>query len=520
MYIEAINPYIMTDEKEEQLWEKAIFVFDTCSLLDLYFLPKTTRQRIYTDIFDKLDDRLWLPNHVQYEYLKNREKTITKPIKEKYNDIRDDIKKISKTVSSDIVNKIQAISNKTIKDDKYPYLEQTEIKRLIDLAKKFQSDSSLIETSIIAQIEKNEKEITDVINDDDVLKAIKNSFSVGREFLFNEIIEITKEGKHRYEFKIPPGYGDLNNKEKKGTQIFGDLIVWMQILEYSKEKKLPIIFITSDIKKDNDWCYLDQTATEPRISSPREELIKEIKDYSGVEFWMYNLPQLLYKAEGYLKSTIKEKEIQTISQILNTKNNNGNHLKFECDKCKKIHTYHKSFLCLNYECMGGSERGMGTENLYVADETFQCECENIILATFEIWEYPVGIHNYDNISIAGAKLLEPFSQHIDFYNDGFYVCHECSGNKDDIGNYVDFTYEIKLDNGCNKSDQSTIFPLVSAGNCQWCNTLHIECPQCRAITSLIDDDKIECQGGCGLIFIKESENTSDGDSFSLKLANQ
>ena len=199
MYIEAINPYIMTDEKEEQLWEKAIFVFDTCSLLDLYFLPKTTRQRIYTDIFDKLDDRLWLPNHVQYEYLKNRKKTITKPIKEKYNDIRDDIKKISKTVSSDIVNKIQAISNKTIKDDKYPYLEQTEIKRLIDLAKKFQSDSSLIETSIIAQIEKNEKEITDVINDDDVLKAIKNSFSVGREFLFNEIIEITKEGKHRYE---------------------------------------------------------------------------------------------------------------------------------------------------------------------------------------------------------------------------------------------------------------------------------------------------------------------------------
>ena len=127
-------------------------------------------------------------------------------------------------------------------------------------------------------------------------------FSVGREFSYDELFEITKKGKHRYEFRIPPGYGDLKTGDKDGFQIFGDLIIWMQILEYAKDTQKPILFITNDIKKGNGWCYPDSKNSELRVESPREELIKEIKDISGVDFWMYSLPQMLFLANEYLKS--------------------------------------------------------------------------------------------------------------------------------------------------------------------------------------------------------------------------
>ena len=64
---------------------------------------------------------------------------------------------------------------------------------------------------------------------------------------------IVNEGKLRYEFQIPPGYQDL--KEKIGTQIFGDLIVWKQILSHAKAINKNVIFICNDLKID--WCLKD-----------------------------------------------------------------------------------------------------------------------------------------------------------------------------------------------------------------------------------------------------------------------
>ncbi|QYS90861.1 hypothetical protein JJC04_13170 [Flavobacterium covae] len=67
-----IKPYKITEDKETILWKDAIIVFDSSALLDLYYSPKSERQKIDTEIFTELKDRLWLPNHVQYEFLKNQ----------------------------------------------------------------------------------------------------------------------------------------------------------------------------------------------------------------------------------------------------------------------------------------------------------------------------------------------------------------------------------------------------------------------------------------------------------------
>lgn len=515
----------MNDEKETYLWNNAIFVFDSSSLLDLYFVPKNSREKIYEEIFKKLENRLWLPFHVQYEYLKNREKIIIKPISEKYNPIKTKIQTIGSSIKNEISKKIDEISRETHKDDKHPHIEQKEIEDFKKNIEIFTSEFKKFEENIIANITNIETEIKNVESDDDVLKSLETYFEIGREFSFEEILEITKEGKHRYEFKIPPGYGDFYKKEKIGTQIFGDLIIWKQILEYSKEKKLPIIFITNDIKKDNDWCHLDLKATEDRIYSPREELIKEIKDYSDVDFWMYNLPQFLFNSNKYVKSTIKEETIQNISQFLNNNSKKGNYLKFKCNNCGTFHKYDKEEFDLDFDCVGGSERSMGTENQYEAIENFKCNCGNNITAKFEVWEYPVGIHNYDSIELDGAKLIESFYFTVDFYDDeediDFCTCEECSGNKDEMGNGVSFYNNIEITNEYDVKHPNHKYQYAISGNCDWCNTLHIKCPKCDIVNSFSEyknDQNIECEGGCGLIFNKDTNDDFENiGEFQLKI---
>jgi|GEM_PF-377247 len=528
----TIKPYRLTDEKEGVLWKDAIIVFDSSALLDLYFSPKSERQKIDKEIFSELKDRLWIPNHVQYEYLKNREKIIKKPITEKYDPLKKKIQNLTTRRKSEISKRIDEIIRETINGDKHPHLKQdslNDFKKIVeDFEKKtedFQKQTEDFQKDILKEITTVEKEITDVENDDDVLDSLEEHFKVGREYTFNEIIEITKEGKHRYEFKIPPGYGDYYKGEKKGTQIFADLIIWKQILEFSKDEKKPIIFITNDITKDDDWGYIDKKATEPRIYSPREELIKEIKDNSSVDFWMYNLPQFLYQANKHLKSTIKDETIQNFFQFINTKKNKSNYLKFKCNKCGRIHKYHESEFDLDFDCIGGSERNMGTENQYQAEEHFECSCGNEIEVKFEVWEYPVGIHNYDSVELDGAKLLESFYFTIDFFEDEYepdiITCDECTGNKDQMGNMVDFYSKIDLINEYDNTHENHKFSSVISGNCDWCNSLHIRCAKCGAANAIPEikyDEKIECEGGCGLIyFVDTSEDTDHIGEFDLKL---
>ena len=520
-----IDPYLMNPEKEKKLWEESVFVFDSSAILDFYFLPKNTRGKIYDEIFKALTARLWIPFHVEHEFLKNREKIIQKPISERYTPLRDKVKNISTSFISNVSKRLDEIAHATKLDDKHPHIAQTEIEELKSRSEQFKDELKKFEDSVLNRIGDVESEIKEVSNNDDLLKALEDYFEVGEKYSFERILDISRDGEFRYKHKIPPGYGDLAKKEKKGTQIFGDLIIWNQILDYSKEKGLPIIFITNDIKKDEDWCYLDKKATEERILRPREELIKEIKDHSGVEFWMYNLPQFLYHANKYLKSKIKEEIIQNISQFLNTKDSKNEYLKFECNACTKIHSYHKSQFDLEFECVGSTERNMGAENHYQAKEQLSCDCGYDIEASFNVWEYPLGVHNYDSVELEGAKLLESFYFTIDFfeeeYEPDYCKCHECSGNKDGMGNMVDLHLDLDLLNEYDTTHQHHKFKSVVTGNCDWCNTLHFRCAKCEAVNSVPDtnyDDEFECEGGCGLTYYLDTNHDFDQvGEFELKL---
>jgi len=69
----------------------------------------------------------------------------------------------------------------------------------------------------------------------------------------------------------------------------------------------------------------------------------------------------------------------------------------------------------NIDCVGGSERGMGQENIYEIRYDFDCpNCDNEISLNFEASEYPVNSLSFVLNNSTGAETTgEPDLEHID-----------------------------------------------------------------------------------------------------------
>lgn len=97
------------------------------------------------------------------------------------------------------------------------------------------------------------KEYAKKISEDEILEKIVATFEskIGKPFSEERLNQIYQDGDRRYTENVPPGFKD---KQKGGTRQFGDLVLWFQIIEISKEFQKDIIFITDDEKED--WLYI------------------------------------------------------------------------------------------------------------------------------------------------------------------------------------------------------------------------------------------------------------------------
>lgn len=433
--------YKLTDVQESKLWNDAIFVFDSSALLDFYFLPIKTRIKVWKLFSVKLKNRLWIPSHVDFEYSKNRLKVIKKPISEKYSPLKDtNLKSISKSLK-EIEVKINDLQNRTKNEDKHPHISQKHIKKYLSKLEAFKTQTKKFENITLLEIKKREDGINQLPESDDVEQAISTYFKVGRYYSYNELLEISKEGKHRYEYKIPPGYEDLFDDKKKGLQIFGDLIIWKQVLEYAKKVKKPIIFICNDLKAD--WCYLEEYSTEKRIESPREELIKEFYDTSSERFWMYNQVQFLYKLNEYFEAKIDKENIDNLNEFIGDKIEEKEILSLKCNRCKTINRYNKIDLDIDFDEAYSYQRQMGKETEYQSTDHFDCtECGGEINVTFHLFEYPKGVYNNFDINVDGATQISSFDFPMVFSiaiqntitQGEIFVCEKCGKDFDNANN--------------------------------------------------------------------------------------
>lgn len=275
----------LTEKEINELWENALFVFDANILLNLYRYSNETRDDFFK-ILEKIKGRIWIPHQSSSEFFDNRLNVISQQEKS----------------YEDASNSLKEIENEFKNTRQHPFITQKLLKKFSNLSKE-----------ICEQLNESKEFHNKRINQDDILDKIETLFNekVGDEYEKDKLEEIYKEGEARFLDKIPPGYKDAGKKDNTSKDIrkYGDLIVWKQILDKSKELKQGIILITDDRKED--WWVRFKGKT----LSPRPELKKEFQDNTKQSFHMYQSDRFLEFATNYLNEEINENALQEIREL-------------------------------------------------------------------------------------------------------------------------------------------------------------------------------------------------------------
>lgn len=271
-----------TPDELKKIWDEGLITFDANVLLNLYRYSTSTSQEILK-IIEKFSSKIFLTHQAGLEFHRNRFEVITEQEKA-YKEFTENIKKIEDELNS---------------KSKHPFLSDSLHEKL---------KSVLIEVKNETQT--NEKYYCDLILDDDIYEKLNEIFSekIESEFSHEQLAKIHDEGKIRYEKKIPPGFED--EKDKEGNKIFGDLILWKQIIENAKSNGKPIILITEERKKDWWWKLKNN-----KTIGPRQELIAEIKKEANVEFYLYSTERFVEYGLSYLQEASNPKVIEEVKEF-------------------------------------------------------------------------------------------------------------------------------------------------------------------------------------------------------------
>jgi hypothetical protein len=132
-----------------------------------------------------------------------------------------------------------------------------------------------------------------------------------------DLATIFKEGKERYEKKIPPGYMDKKEKEQRGNlALYGDLIIWNEIIGKFKEGDTKTIFVTDDLKED--WWLVFKGHT----IGPRPELLKEFIKTTNKQILIYKPEQFLKYSKDKLDQPLTEGALDEVEKIREFDENN------------------------------------------------------------------------------------------------------------------------------------------------------------------------------------------------------
>lgn len=281
--------YKLSEPEVKEHWEKDIFCFDANVLLNLYRYSPSTRGAFFS-LLEKIRDRIWITYQAASEYQKNRLLVINAQ-KEAYKDIRETL-----------VKKKGEIETKLNSFKKHPYLQTTDLKKQIESAF----------DSIGRDLDNLERKHPDYLDEDpiwDKLSALLEG-KVGDDFSKDDLEKLYRDGKKRYDEKIPPGYMDLKEKQNEGNRsLYGDIIVWRQVIEKAKTLDNSIIFITDDLKED--WWYKFKGKT----ISPRPELMKEFQLETTKRINIYQADKFLEMANKNLAQQTTKEVIQEVRDV-------------------------------------------------------------------------------------------------------------------------------------------------------------------------------------------------------------
>jgi hypothetical protein len=160
----------------------------------------------------------------------------------------------------------------------------------------------------VEALERQAVEPTSAVDDDAIWRAVLDLFDgrTGTPYDDKAVEELCKVAETRFAVGRPPGYAD---QEKGGTAQYGDYILWQQILDRAKATSLPVIFVTDD-RKDDWWLK-----SHGRTVGPRPELVSEMLQEAGVDFWMYQPDQFMTYASERYKTDVSPETLQEVRSL-------------------------------------------------------------------------------------------------------------------------------------------------------------------------------------------------------------
>jgi hypothetical protein len=255
-----------TQNQIKAIWKEGILTVDTNVLLDLYRYHSSTRQALL-DSLNGFKGRAWISHQVADEFFRNRNSVILSSTSS-FNEAEKNLAEVKRLIEEPV----KRLKSSRIIPDEVGIGLETRISEAIEKAG--------------SEISKIRSKFPDYTKNDPILEKICDLFdsSVGPQFDKDAFSEIIKEAKRRKENKIPPGFKDHN---KDGDKPYGDYIIWRQILDYVKEIKRPLIFVTSEEK--DDWWEKGSGKTLGALY----ELIKEFHEATGQRFLLYRTARFL-----------------------------------------------------------------------------------------------------------------------------------------------------------------------------------------------------------------------------------
>lgn len=288
MKTKFFEQYTLSDNEIRAILENGILVFDTNVLLNLYSYTKSTQEKVLK-IMKKYKNRLWMPYQVGWEFFNNRENKISS--------VQGGCDKLLKFIN-DSKNGFDKLLNDNYK--RHPYIDRKSISELFSNQLKSVSD----------EIEKLKAQDPKYDKNDTILKQLTQLYNkkVGDDYSIEEYKKIFNDGEKRYEQKTPPGFADLKEKKDQGPRhLYGDLIIWKQMIDKAKSTNKDIIFISEDQKED--WYEKDS-------NKPRRDLIKEFGTLTeGKRILIYSQELFLKNIDKYLGSDVGNDVITEVKDV-------------------------------------------------------------------------------------------------------------------------------------------------------------------------------------------------------------
>lgn len=296
---------ILSSEDLSSVYENLI-VLDSNYLLDILQLPTSVAKK-YIEAIEKVADNIYIPYMVALEF--NFKKSKIK--KEKIRSIN--------TYKDTLKNSVKKIQESIDKIDLVDKAEKEEFTtELLELTKAYSENLSVLIDKQIGEILTKEEKILY----DRLISVIENK--IGKPYTKEWIDKIEKEGETRFEEKIPPGFNDITKDEEpnpirkygdlKYQRKYGDLIIWKDIIEYSKEqskKGQKVIFVTNDGKSDKkkDLLYkVSDLTVGPNIS-----LMNELQKEAHKELYILNNLRFVQ-----LVNDLSDKEFDELKNVAET----------------------------------------------------------------------------------------------------------------------------------------------------------------------------------------------------------